>query len=236
LPGEDRSEFEALFVHLAQEHTAQGDLELDAVLTMTAAIWRKQNLAVYKLAAEARARYGHFFNFPNDHAGLRKYFARELEKLISVAKAITGGQEKLLKENESKQSNGENKIKNVIQWKDFKNDPRLLGPEAMRMSAMGDALERMKAAMLEAVGPEILEKSRQSAEDDARDPLIHLALLGELITPECLTAELDMIERLDDAIDRSHSRLKKFQAARTRSSAPSSASPLLQHTKPLRKR
>ena len=217
----------ALFTQLAEEHAAQGDLELDAVLTMAAAIWRKRNLSIYKLAAEARARYGHFFKFPNDHAGLMNYVSREFEKLALVAKSFI----------EARDEN--NEIKDFTHWnnlKDLKNDPRLLGPEGMRMSAIGDALKCMETAALEAVGPEILEASKQSGEDRVRDPLIHLALLGELVTPECLTAELDMIERLDDTIDRSYSRLKKFQAVRTKSSAPSSISPLLQHTKPSGKR
>jgi hypothetical protein len=55
LPGEDPRQFVLLFTGLAEEHAAQGRLELDTVLTMEAAVWRKQNLSVYKLAAEARA-------------------------------------------------------------------------------------------------------------------------------------------------------------------------------------
>lgn len=76
LPGEDVVRFVTLFTHMAEEHAAQGQLELDAVLTMAFAVWRKQNLSIYKMAAEGRARYGHFFKFPNDDEGLLKYDLR----------------------------------------------------------------------------------------------------------------------------------------------------------------
>jgi hypothetical protein len=68
------------------------------------------------------------------------------------------------------------------------------------------------------------------------DPRILLALQGGLITPECLIDELEMNERLDDAIDRSFDRLKKLQADRKNRSASPSVSPLLQHRKLLRQR
>jgi hypothetical protein len=233
LPGEDGREFVMLFTRLAEEHAAEGDLEFDAVLTMAAALWRKQNLSIYKLAAEARARYGRFFNFPNDRAGFLRYISRECEALLLAAQATVEQQEK---RHESTQSNDENnQVANCLHLNDLEDDPRLLGTEGMRMSKMITATERMTAFMSEALDPEILAESKQVGEDRVRDPLINLALLGELVTPGCLTAELDMIERLDATIDRSYSRLKKYQAARTKS-APPSVSPLLQHTKPSRKR
>jgi hypothetical protein len=232
LPGEDGREFVMLFTRLAEEHAAEGDLEFDAVLTMATSLWRKQNLSVYKLAAEARARYGGFFNFPNDRAGFLRYISRESEKLLLVAQATVEERERRLKDDEATQSNGENgQIENCIHLNGLANDPRLLGTEETRMSVMAEATELMTAFMSEILDPEILEELKQVAEDRVRDPLINLARLGTLITPECLSAELDMIERLDAAIDRSHSRLKKYQAARTKSSAPPSVSPLLQHTK-----
>ena len=90
----------------------------------------------------------------------------------------------------------------------------------------------MLTAMSELLGRDIREEWKQSGEGP--DPLLRLALLGDLVTPECLTAELDMIERLDDTIDRSYNRLKKLQAARTKS-VPLSVSPLLQHRNGSRK-
>jgi hypothetical protein len=226
-----------LFTRLAEEHAAEGDLEFDAVLTMAAALWRKQNLSVYRLAAEARARYGDFFNFPNDRAGIERYISRECEKLLLVAQATMEKQDERLKNNEPMQSYDRNsQVENCIHLNQLGSDPRLLGTEEMRMSVMAEVTERMTASMSEALDPEILKESKQVGEDRVRDPLFNLALLGELVTPECLTAELNMIERLDATIDRAYSRLKKFQAARTKSSAPPSVSPLLQHTKPSRRR
>jgi hypothetical protein len=95
----------------------------------------------------------------------------------------------------------------------------------------------MKKAMKILWGPEFEEKWKQWEESPGcGDPRIFLAMQGELITPECLIAELDMNERLDDAIDRSYNRLRKFQADRYSRSTISSTSPLLQHRKLHRKR
>src|SRR5712672_2776414 len=78
LPGEDPDKFVELFAELVLEHGAQGRLEMDAIRTMAQALWRKQHLSVYALAAEARALYGHLFRFPNDLEGFRKYYALRL--------------------------------------------------------------------------------------------------------------------------------------------------------------
>lgn len=229
LPGEDPHEVVAIFKHLAEEHSAQGHLESDAVLTMAAAVWRKQNLSVYKLAAEARARYGHFFKFPNDRDGFWKYDFEEMRwALYAHIEAV----KKRLKSNESTQSDAEkNETENWIHSDDFKIDPRLLGAEAPQIFAMAEATQRATTLMSQVLGAEILEELNQAKKEvPVRDPLINLALLAELLTPECPVAELDMVKRLDDTIDRSYNRLMKFQATRA-PSAPLSVSPLLQHLK-----
>jgi hypothetical protein len=99
------------------------------------------------------------------------------------------------------------------------------------------AVETLKKVIKIQFGPEFEGKWKQVQEESKfDDPRILLALKGDLITPECLVAELEMNERLDDAIDRSFSRLRKFQADRYSRSAISSTSPLLQHRKLHRKR
>ena len=97
-------------------------------------------------------------------------------------------------------------------------------------SQVAYAIETIKKVMKIQCGPEFEEKWKQLEESPGcGDPHIFLAMQGELITPECLIAELEMNERLDDAIDRSYDRLKKLQADRIDISTPPSTSPLLQH-------
>jgi len=240
LPGENLEEFVKLCAGLALRYGAEGELEADAILTMAHALWRKQHLSIFRLAAEARTRYGHFFQFPNDNAGFMRFTSAGVDKLALAAQALAEEYDKR-KDSESKQSESyepkqseedDNQIVNRIRQDAFRFDPRLLGTEQMRMSAMEQLTQRMVTAMSEFLGCDIQEEWRQSGEGS--DPLLPLALLGDLLTPECLTAELDMIERLDDTIDRSYNRLKKLQAARSKS-VPLSVSPLLQHRKVLRR-
>jgi hypothetical protein len=232
LPGEDEEEFVALFTHLTEEFAAQGHLESDAALTMASAIWRKQNLSIYRVAAEARARYGHFFRFPNDHGSLWKY---DLKDMGLTLHTFIEAHNKRLRNNDPKQSDDENdQINNCINSEDFKIDPPPLSAEDSQAYAIAEATERIVTLMSQALGSHILEELKQ-AKAPVRDPLVYLALLGELVTPECLIAELDMVKRLDDTIDRSYNRLMKFQAARTKSSARLLISPLLHHIKSSRK-
>jgi hypothetical protein len=207
---------------------------LDAVLTMAAAVWRKQNLSVYKLAVEARARYGHFFKFPNDHGSLWKY---DLKDMGLTLHTLVEAHKKRLSSKDPKQSDNESsQIGSCIRPEDIKIDPLLLATEDEQAFAMAEAAERVKAIMLEALGSGVLEGFDRPYEPPARDPLVYLALLGDLITPECLVAELDVVKRLDETIDRSYNRLMKFQAARTKSSARPSVSPLLRHLESSRTR
>src|SRR5258706_8561628 len=84
LPGEDPRKFDALLSRLFTEFAPQGLLEADAVMTMANALWRKLHLSTYKLAAQARALYGHLFEFPNDQAGFNKYICALIQNPISA--------------------------------------------------------------------------------------------------------------------------------------------------------
>ncbi len=56
LPGEDPDAFEQLQADLIAEFAPIGRLEEDIVLTIAQHVWRKQNLATYRVAEQARAR------------------------------------------------------------------------------------------------------------------------------------------------------------------------------------
>jgi hypothetical protein len=82
LPGEDRLQFAEFAKGLFLRYEAQGALEEDAIRTMAEAIWRKQHLSIFKLAAQSRALYGHLFQFPNDQDGFRKEGLQGIEWVI----------------------------------------------------------------------------------------------------------------------------------------------------------
>jgi hypothetical protein len=56
LPGESAVEFEKLYRDLIAELAPKGALEDDIVATMARLLWRKQNLATFRIAALARER------------------------------------------------------------------------------------------------------------------------------------------------------------------------------------
>src|SRR5262245_29032249 len=57
LPGENRADFEKLHQSLIAELAPVGALEDDIVATMARFVWRKQNLATFRIAVLARNRY-----------------------------------------------------------------------------------------------------------------------------------------------------------------------------------
>src|SRR5262249_7309368 len=57
LPGEDPAEFEKLHERLIVELAPAGALEEDIVLTIARLLWRKKNLASFRIAAQARKRF-----------------------------------------------------------------------------------------------------------------------------------------------------------------------------------
>lgn len=58
---------------------------------------------------------------------------------------------------------------------------------------------------------------------------------NELITPECLTAELGMLEQLDATVDRSYGQFMRLKAARKKTPSKLSDSPFLRHRRLLAK-
>jgi hypothetical protein len=58
LPGEDRAAFEKLHRDLIAEFTPIGPLEDDTIAELARLIWRKQNLATFRVAELAKARRG----------------------------------------------------------------------------------------------------------------------------------------------------------------------------------
>jgi hypothetical protein len=57
LPGEDAAEFEKLRQDLIAELAPSGVLEDEIVANMARLVWRKQNLATFRVADLARGRY-----------------------------------------------------------------------------------------------------------------------------------------------------------------------------------
>src|SRR5260221_13135685 len=57
LPGENRADFEKLHQSLIAELAPVGGLEDDIIATMAGFVWRKQNLATFRIAELARNRY-----------------------------------------------------------------------------------------------------------------------------------------------------------------------------------
>jgi hypothetical protein len=57
LPGEDPAEFEKLHERLVVELAPAGALEEDIVQTIARLLWRKKNLASFRIAAQARERF-----------------------------------------------------------------------------------------------------------------------------------------------------------------------------------
>jgi hypothetical protein len=57
LPGENRADFEKLHQSLIAELAPVGALEDDIIATMARFVWRKQNLATFRIAELARNRY-----------------------------------------------------------------------------------------------------------------------------------------------------------------------------------
>jgi|SRR6516165_8007849 len=56
LPGEDRAAFEKLYLDLRAEYRPDGPLEEDTVSDIARLLWRKQNLATFRVAEAARNR------------------------------------------------------------------------------------------------------------------------------------------------------------------------------------
>ena len=57
LPGENPAEFKKLHERLIAELVPQGALEEDIVATIARLVWRKQNLAIFRLAKHAQDRW-----------------------------------------------------------------------------------------------------------------------------------------------------------------------------------
>jgi hypothetical protein len=72
LPGENRAAFEKLHRDLIAEFTPNGALEDDIVATMARLVWRKQNLATFRIAELARGRCQKIISekVPSDHSSL----------------------------------------------------------------------------------------------------------------------------------------------------------------------
>ena len=66
LPNEDREEFDRLHQSLIVEFEPSGPTEKDAVLSLAKVMWRKSQLAIYRVADMARETFGSVFANQDD--------------------------------------------------------------------------------------------------------------------------------------------------------------------------
>src|SRR5260370_32237193 len=122
---------------------------MDAIRTMAQAIWRKQHLSVYALAAEARALYGHLFRFPNDLEGFRKYYALRLNHLMTTMQAMYEKHRKYLEVQESTQSDEAEQNEDQTYQHEKKRDLGSLATKEDSLFAAGALMQTATKQMLE---------------------------------------------------------------------------------------
>jgi hypothetical protein len=222
LPGEHQAQFDRLLKDLRLKYEPEGPAEDDAVETMANCVWRKRHLEIFQRAAEARARWGIYFSYPNDQGGFTKIMlemlqdaAKETERL---AKAHHNGDIQTDKnEGTVNKQTDKNEIpvnKGTDQQAEFSGIYSDLGA-AVKIS---DVMKNVDGAAKDVFGTPTAEALALGTHVSNQ---IMLAMQGDLITPECFIAELRMIEVLDRTIERSHDRLMKMKKA-------SKANPALQ--------
>ncbi len=102
LPGEDAAEFEKLHRDLIAEFTPNGVLEDDIVASMAHVLWRKQNLATFRIAELARRRRDQirYEKVPGekiDYPDLTLLFREEVDPAVREA-AIRAAEDQARKE------------------------------------------------------------------------------------------------------------------------------------------
>jgi len=222
LPGENQVAFDQLLKQLRIEYQPEGIVQQDAVRTMAQAIWRKQYLDIFQRAAEARARWGTYFRFPNDRAGfftimrdMIAEYAGELERRLKLSADTNAQQETATPPTESHHDTpSSEEVKSPSAFSDIGREVKFAG---VLKDINGAIEEALNDAAEEALPP-----PSQESEIVGRYTLdqILLAQAGNLLTPECYLAELRMIEQLDGVIERCHNTLTKMKKDSKANRAP----------------
>jgi hypothetical protein len=82
---------------------------------------------------------------------------------------------------------------------------------------IADLFSNMMTSVCAALGGAAVEELMEQIHQDAAEH--SLAQLGDLLTPECHSAELRHKELVDLCIERAHDRLMKYRAVRTKRAA-----------------
>jgi hypothetical protein len=222
--GEDAGRFDRLLNELVVEYQPQGPAQVDAVNTMAGAIWRKQNLGTFQRAAEARMRWGNYFRYPNDQGGVIKFVQEALQAIADEAervfKAGDGGETRDgAAAPAGKQSNkgGDTKVTNVHNQTKEESKPFVICSDRHAAMQINEVMDKIEKEWREGFGPPTGEIAANAAYVLEQ---IMLAMQGDLLTPECYLAELRMAGELDRVIERSHARLMKLKASKSRPAIP----------------
>jgi hypothetical protein len=225
LTGEDPAQFDRLLKDLVFEFQPEGPAQLDAVRTMACAIWRKQNLGIFQRAAEARMRWGHYFRHPNDQGGFIKIILEQLqaatvetERLVQAAtvKSETGdcGETRGETPTGSQSNNTDTKVQNQTK---SEAKPFVIYSDVQASMQIYEVTKKIDDAGRKVFGRPTPESAANATYVSDQ---IALAMQGDLLTPECYLAELRMVGELDRVIERSHARLMKRKASKSRPTTP----------------
>ncbi len=194
LPGENPEEFDMLVSVIRDRLQPIGYLEEQQVVTIAEFSWRKRRLGIFRVAANARARFGACFAEGDIEIGVTRIYEQRFKEL-----------EIMLKRKQKTQPLLE-KLKKTLA------EP----PDIGGTNPPGKSQSKPMEGTSNHAG---LDAEKRAKADEAE---IHFALLGDLISPDCYVQELELIERLDAGIEHALDRLAKYQARRKSGFLPGS--------------
>jgi hypothetical protein len=182
LPGEDPKEFEDLLAEVVNDLQLEGEVQLRIGLVITCYLWRLNNLEIFDKAQRARAKYGKYFKN-----------ASRLGWRVAQLAILSHMEGDRLREMALKKEERE-----LIKL--FNEASEQMAPmNSNKAAADVSVADKMKAMQLVKqlrFEPEAIpDLERVQVDSD-------LAELGDLLTAERFTAELEMQERLCACISR----------------------------------
>jgi hypothetical protein len=224
LPGEDRAEFDQFLEKLRDEYEPEGVAQEDAVLTMAKAMWRKQRLEIFQRAAGARMRFGGYFRYPGDQAGL-------IAIMRETMQALGADMQRILQQHQDNEQAGTAATPDAGCAKQKSDKPGAQnaenwGPFAdfVALTKLGPVLQDLYPTYEQEVSPPA--KTSIAMGEYIWDQ-IKLAMAGDLISPESYHEELRIIEHLNRIIERSYNWLMQLKRdAKANTAPPKRVSPL----------
>ncbi len=201
LPGEDAEDFTDLLNLLRGRLQPFSYLEEDLVVTIAKLSWRKRRLGIFRVAADARARFGAYFAEGDIELGVTQVYQYKFEELRCRLERRKKTRP-LLKKFE----------------KLFSKLPNIGGTEPPGKSQDKPSEDAPDRAGVKAENC-LKSEDKNQASDQVE---IQFAILGDIISPECYLQEVELAERLDAGIERALDRLAKYQARRKSGFLPGS--------------